>query len=251
MTKGKADYIFNTMNMLIVVLAFATFISTMAGGLIILRLRKYLAYFFAFAAGALIAVSFLDLLPESLEIARSNDLSVMHIMLAIVLSFFFYSLLERFFLTHEPEEENSHGHIMGPVGAGSLVVHSFLDGAAIGAAFKANASIGMIVALAVICHDFTDGINTVTLMLKNKQKVKHAIFFLIGDALAPVLGVLAATLFAIPQKVLAIILAVFVGEFLYIGAATLVPETRKNLSKGIIITMAFGIVLIAILTSLI
>ena len=55
------------MDGLIIVLAIATFVSTMLGGIIIIKLRKYLHYFFAFAAGSLVAVSFLDLLPESLD----------------------------------------------------------------------------------------------------------------------------------------------------------------------------------------
>ena len=70
--------------------------------------------------------------------------------------------------------------------------------------------------MAVIFHDFTDGINTVTLMLKNKQHVRKATIFLIMDALAPVLGVTVTSLIIINQTVLAIILAVFVGEFIYI-----------------------------------
>jgi len=140
---------------------------------------------------------------------------------------------------------------MGPIGAGSLVIHSFLDGIAIGAAFAVNPSAGFVVALAVISHDFTDGINTVIIMLKNKHDVKRAVMFLVFDAIAPVLGIMTATSVAIPEKALAILLAVFVGEFLYIGAATLLPETRKHKSKKIIIAMALGIIIIAILSYLI
>ncbi len=239
------------MNTLVIILALLTFFSTIIGGVVIVKFRNYLPFFFAFAAGSLVAVSFLDLLPESLDIARSINLPVRYIMMAVVFSFFFYSLLERFFLTHHLEESDDHEHIMGPIGAGSLVVHSFLDGAAIGSAFHVNASMGLIVALAVIFHDFTDGINTVTVMLKNKQQIRKTISFLIFDALAPVAGVLATTAIVIPENILAIMLAIFVGEFLYIGASTLLPETRKNLSKGIIVAMAIGITLITVLTSLI
>ncbi|VVB86350.1 Zinc transporter ZupT [uncultured archaeon] len=239
------------MNTLVIILALLTFFSTLIGGVVIVKFRKYLPFFFAFASGSLVAVSFLDLLPESLDISRSINLPVRYIMIAVVFSFFFYSLLERFFLTHHLEDTDDHEHIMGPIGAGSLVVHSFLDGAAIGSAFHVNASIGLIVALAVIFHDFTDGINTVTVMLKNKQQIRKTVIFLILDAVAPVAGVLATTAIAIPENILAIMLAVFVGEFLYIGASTLLPETRKNLSKGIIVAMAIGIALITVLTSLI
>jgi zinc transporter ZupT len=239
------------MNAIVILLALATFISTLIGGAVIVKFRKYLHYFFAFAAGSLIAVSFLDLLPESISIANSINFPIRYIMLAVVFSFFFYSLLERFFLTHHMHEDDNHGHILGPIGAGSLVIHSFLDGAAIGASFQVNQSLGLIVALAVIFHDFTDGINTVTIMLKNKQKLRKAIIFLILDALAPVLGVLLTTAVYIPQNILAIILAVFVGEFIYIGASNLLPETREHGSKGIIIAMAIAIILVTILTSLI
>jgi len=238
-------------NTLVLIFASATFISTILGGLIIIKFRRYLPYFFAFAAGSLVAVSFLDLLPESLGISESIGFPIRYIMLSIVASFFFYSLLERFFLTHHMKNKDTHGHILGPVGAGSLVIHSFLDGVAIGAAFTVNSSVGIIVALAVIFHDFTDGINTVTVMLKNRQKIKRAKLFLLMDALAPVLGVLVTTSILIPERTLAIILAIFVGEFLYIGASTLLPETRENLSKGIIVAMAIGIIIIVVLTSLI
>jgi len=239
------------MNTLITAFAFATFVSTLVGGLIIFKFKKYLPYFFAFAAGSLIAVSFLDLLPESLQISNEINFPVRYIMLAVVFSFFFYSLLERFFLTHNLGAPDSHGHIMGPIGAGSLVLHSFLDGVAIGSAFQVNSSMGIVVAFAVIFHDFTDGINTVTIMLKNKHNAKKAVTFLLMDALAPVLGILATNAVVMPQNVLAVILAIFTGEFLYIGASTLLPETREHPSKWMIFAMALAIIIIIILTSFI
>ena len=58
------------MNSLVIILAIATFISTLIGGAVTVRFKKYLPYFFAFAAGSLIAVSFLDLLPESISLAN-------------------------------------------------------------------------------------------------------------------------------------------------------------------------------------
>lgn len=239
------------MNVVIILLALATFVSTMIGGMVIVKFRNYLHFFFAFAAGTLIAVSFLDLLPESLQIANDINFPVRYILIAVVLSFFAYTMLERFFLTHAHEGDESHEHIMGPIGAGSLILHSFLDGAAIGASFQVNASVGLIVALAVIFHDFTDGINTITIMLKNNTSLRKAIVFLIFDAIAPVLGVIVTTSLFIPQNILAILLAVFVGEFLYIGASTFLPETRKYTSKWIVAAMALGILLIIVLTSLI
>ncbi len=235
-------------NTLAILLALATLLSTLIGGAVILKFRRSISYFFAFAAGSLITVAFLGILPQSLDISRSSGLPVRYIMIAVVLSLFAYSLLDRYFLTHEIGD-GSGGHIMGPIGAGSLVILSFLDGTAIGAAFQVNTSIGVIVALAIIFHDFTDGINTVIVMLKNEQQVSRAITFLLMDAIVPIAGVVVTSSVSIPERILAILLAVFVGEFLYIGATTLLPETHKYPSKGMVLAMALGIILITILTA--
>lgn len=236
---------------LVFVLAFCTFISTLVGGLFALRFNKSLPYFFAFSAGSLIAISFFELLPESMSLGESAGLAFREIALVVVASFLFYHLIERFFLTHHHDDDSNHAHVMGPIGAGSLVVHSFFDGAAIGAAFQINAQVGLIVAMAVLFHDFTDGINTVTLMLKNKHKSRSALAFLVLDALAPSLGVLFTALVSIHPKVLSLLLAFFVGEFIYIGAANLLPETRKHPSGGIVLCTVFGVLLIYFLTALV
>lgn len=241
------------MNILILLLAFATFCSTLIGGILAIRLRKIIQYFFAFAAGSLVAVAFLDLLPESVSTAQLISLPLRYIFVAVVLSFLFYGILEKIFTTHHlhENEKDSHGHIMGPIGAGSLVIHSFLDGAAIGAAFQLNVAAGLVVAFAVISHDFTDGINTVTLMFKNKQNMKNASIFLFMDAFAPVLGVIVTSTIIISHSILAVLLAIFVGEFIYIGASNMLPETRKHTAWKMILFMTLGVLVILILTSFI
>lgn len=238
------------MDLLLITLALTTFLSTLIGGALAIKFKRALPYFFAFASGSLIAVTFFDILPESLQLATNVHLNLRIIWIAIVASFIFYTILEKIFLIHHHKDEEGHGHIMGPIGAGSLVIHSTLDGVAIGAAYYVNHAVGIVVAFAVIFHDFTDGINTVTLMLKNNQRVKNASLFLLADALAPILGITIAYFLLIDQTILAIILAIFAGEFIYIGAVNLLPETYKNPNWKTITTTIFAILLIFTLTSL-
>lgn len=240
----------HSMDPLIYVLALTTFASTMIGGLVAVKFRKVLQYFFAFSAGALISITFFDVLPESLNIANTQNLSIRSLMIAVVAAFLFFSLVERFFLTHHHHDDEEHHHMMGPVGAIGLVAHSFLDGAAIGIAFQANTKVGLIVALAVISHDFTDGINTVVIMLKNEQTVKSARIFLFIDAIAPVFGIFVMSFFTINQTVLAVILAAFAGQFLYIGAANLLPETYRHVPWKMAVAMIVGILVIFGLTAI-
>ena len=189
---------------ILIVLATITFFSTMIGGIVAVKYRRVLPYFFAFASGSLISIAFFDILPESLSIASSIDLPVRTVLTVVVISYLIYSFLEKVLLTHHYDENDEHGHIMGPIGASSLVIHSFLDGVAIGTAYAVNPSVGLIVAFAVIFHDFTDGINTVTLMLKNKQKLLRTQLFLIMDALAPVVGVVFTSAVNIGEGALAL-----------------------------------------------
>ncbi len=238
------------MNTNVLIFAGITFLSTIIGGSIALKLKKYLPYFFAFAAGSLIGVAFFDLLPEALVLAKETTISIRSVMLTTVIAFLIYSLIEKYSLTH-PHHKEDHTHKMGEIGAGSLIVHSFIDGIAIGAAFQINPTIGFIVGIAVIFHDFTDGINTVILMLRHQKTIPQARAFLIGDALAPVLGVFVASIANIPTTGLVLILSFFTGEFLYIGASTLVPEIHKHHSRRIILAMIVGTAVIFTLTAFI
>jgi zinc transporter, ZIP family len=138
------------MNLLVLLIALATFLFTLLGGCIILRFRNKLPYIFAFAAGSLMGVAFLDILPQCLMIAGLEHLPVRYLMIAVLAAFLFDHLLERFFVTHHVEEHQHHEHIMGPIGAGSLVIHSWLDGVAVGAGFQVSPSIGLVISLAVI-----------------------------------------------------------------------------------------------------
>ena len=70
-------------------------------------------------------------------------------------------------------------------GALTLALHSFLDGLGICLAFKVSPTIGWVVAVAVLAHDFSDGINTVNMILKGGEGKRAAMSWLILDSLAP------------------------------------------------------------------
>jgi len=127
---------------------------------------------------------------------------------------------------HAGGDEGIGGHThRGRLGAGSLSIHSFLDGTAIGLAFQVSVPLGAVVAVAVLVHDFSDGINTVTVILKNAGSSREAFRWLLVDALAPLLGVAATLLYRLPDAALGSVLALFAGFFLYIGASDLLPES--------------------------
>jgi zinc transporter ZupT len=119
-------------------------------------------------------------------------------------------------------------------------IHSFLDGVAIGVGFQASPALGVLIALAVIAHDFSDGLNTVTVMLAHGNPVRRSVALLALDMVTPLLGATSTLFFHAPESVLAWILAFFAGSFLYIGASDLLPEAREHESPAVAFTTVFG-----------
>jgi ZIP family zinc transporter len=215
--------------MTLAIIAFAAFLSTLLGGLFALRLRDRLHLILGFSAGAVIGVAFFDLLPEALELGGASY-EASTVLAVTALGFLVYLAVDRLFLMHghDNEEEHHHAHGRGLVGAASLSMHSFLDGIGIGLAFQVSPAVGFVVAAAVLTHDFSDGINTVSMIVKNGGARRRAFYWLALDALAPVLGILATLLFSISDEHLGLLLALFAGFFLYIGASDLVPESHHR-----------------------
>jgi ZIP family zinc transporter len=205
--------------------ALATSVSTLLGGLFALRFKDSLHLILSFSAGAVIGVAFFDLMPEALELA-SPHYGITNVTAVIALGFVAFMILNNWFVIGRGVEGCENEHHSEGVAVASLLVHSFLDGVGIGLAFKVSPAVGLVVGAAVLAHDFSDGINTVGLVLKGEGE--RPLGWLVADALAPLLGVISTLFFSVPSKSLGILLAVFCGFFLYIGASDLLPESHHG-----------------------
>ena len=211
---------------MIFLIAFGAFFATLFGGIFALKFKDRLHVILGFSAGAVIGVAFFDLIPEAINLVQGSSTNAVTY---VALGFAIYLIIDRFLVLHTHHGEHHHESTKrGILGAGSLSIHSFLDGVAIGLAFHISASIGAVVAIAVLAHDFSDGINTVNMILKNHGNRSRAFQLLLIDALAPVFGVIATNFFSLSHNTLGIVLAIFAGFFLYIGASDLLPESHHN-----------------------
>lgn len=224
---------------MVIIISLFAFLATILGGSFAIRFKDKLHLILGFSAGAVIGVAFFDLMPEAVTLG-SQLYGIREMLAFVAAGFLFFMLLDRFVILHShytmhDEHTHDHDHVetpaaspRGKLGATSLSIHSFLDGAAIGLAFKVSAAVGIIVTAAVLVHDFSDGINTVNLILKNRGEKGEAWKWLLVDALAPVLGATSTLFFTVSSATLGIILAMFSGFFLYIGASDLLPESYHN-----------------------
>ena len=203
--------------MLLAAIAGAAFISTMLGGLLAIRLRDKLHLILGFSAGAVIGVAFFDLLPEAIDLGARHA-GPAAILRWTAVGFLSYLALDRFLLF------SGGAAARGSASAAILCIHSLLDGVAIGVAFQTSRVVGIVVAIAVLTHDFSDGVNTMNVVLKNGAR-PQALRWLLVDALAPVLGIASTFLFTLRSDVFGVVLGAFAGFFLYIGASELIPES--------------------------
>lgn len=209
----------------------ATFFSTCFGGLFALRFRDRLHYILSFTAGVILGVVSFDILPEIFKLSLAHGFDVTRAMVALVVGFLLFHGLEKFVLIHHVHEADyavHHHPQVGILSAVSLAGHSFMDGVGIGLGFQVSSAVGTMVAIAVISHDFCDGLNTVSLMLVNRNTTRLSLVMLFLDAISPVLGATATLFIRVSAYNLMIYLGFFTGFLLYIGASDVLPEAHSR-----------------------
>jgi len=240
--------------MIALIFSFIIFIFILLGGFLAIKLKNKIHYIISFTAGILLAVVFFEIIPEIFQISIEKNMDITIPLMALIVGFMFIHILEKVAVLHHHHEEEyaEHKHpLVGMASALGLAFHSFLDGVGIGLGFQIDYRVGILIALAILAHGFSDGLNTVSLMMINKNNLRKTIGFLLMDAVAPILGVLTTLIFIIPDSFLILYLGFFAGFILYISASDLLPEAHSQHSSYKLIGLTIlGIVFIFIISRL-
>jgi zinc transporter, ZIP family len=229
-------------------LAGLTVFATLLGGRIGLRFSDRLPTLLALTGGVVVAVALLDILPEGLKAVSDDNLATV----LVAAGFLGFFLAARILVLHDRDEamETLGGERVGVLGAAGLSAHSFMDGLGIGFAFGVDSATGLLVFLAVISHDFADGLNTVSYVLRRSGNRQAAVKWLAIDALAPLLGAIVGSQISISDQDLGYALCVYCGIFLYIGATDLLPEAHAQGSAVRVALTAVGFLFVFAVTRL-
>ena len=204
-------------------------VSTFVGGIVALRLHRELPTLIALTGGVVLGVALFDVLPEAIDAVGDSA----RVGTLVGVGFLLFFLAERLIVLHhrdEPEQARAHEQV-GVLGAAGLSVHSFIDGLGIGLAFGLDTSTGVLVLIAVLAHDFADGLNTVGFILSQSGDRRKAIRWLSIDAVAPLIGATVGASISVSEKTLGQLLALYAGFFLYMGATDLLPEAHQHPSR--------------------
>jgi ZIP family zinc transporter len=248
---------------MVVLFSILPFVSTSLGGLTAIRLRHGLHPIMAFASGVLVATALADLLPEAGELLGEN--SGAKAGAAAIVGYLVFTAMEAFVHRqswehqHQPDDhpdephEHNHEHVFGLLAATGLIFHSVMDGLAIGLGFRVDTELGLLVALAVLAHDFADGMNVATLVINSGHRLPVVATFLALDALAPPVGAVIGSTVNISQSVLGTLLAIFSGVFISVGAGHLFPEAqhRNAGTWGLISLAALGAAIVLFVRTMI
>jgi zinc transporter ZupT len=220
-------------------------LANVLGGLILLpsklhaRFRGYLRYLVALGAGFMLAVTFIELLPEVFEIwqnkapAGSHDVFIFPMVLFLggylLTQFFEHTIAPHFHLGEEVHSDAVISSTSTYTALGGFLIHTFFDGVSIAAAAKVNFSTGIMVFFAVFLHKFPEGFTIASLVLAAGKSWKQAFIAVCLVGAMTLVGLLSFILFGGALGItVAYALPVATGVTLYVAASDLIPEVNHH-----------------------
>ena len=200
--------------------------------------REHSAYFMSFAAGVLISVSFMHIIPKSFEMNGSAPMFLLAGFLGIYLS----NRLVRLYVCHEYECTDYVA--IGIIPMLGIGLHSFIDGVIYSVTFNVSVLTGVLAAIGMVLHEFPEGIVTFVLLERGGfSRRRSALYAFLAAAISTPLGTLVSYPFInnIKQSTLGILLAVSAGALVYVGASHLLPAVEKENRKYSIFALAAGV----------
>lgn len=255
-------------------------ISTIVGTLLIFYKYEWAKHnsihLMSFAAGIMLSLAFLHLMPEALEISNyhHNHLETNHqanetvnidhstnenkmIFLMIVIAFVIFSIIEsliRIHPRHDCGDETPHKHsVLSVLSITGLTLHSLIDGVIISVGFKAGFRLGVMTTIAVVLHEVPEGIITTSILLHDTMKKNMVFFFSLLVAIATPIGAISSY-FLIGEaesNILKILIALAAGSLIYISASDLIPETHKSEKRLNTIFLIAGIIVFYIIGNIV
>lgn len=240
------------------ILSFIGSVAGLIGGIVLLFksswANKLASFSVPLAAGVLLSLSFLDLLPEAVEQAGNSAFTI------LLLVFILLFVVERFlFYLHHHQEDGEkhlgHAHTRENISVNLVIVgdtiHNFLDGVVIGASFLVNPSLATIVAFSTFLHETPHEVADFGILMSRGWSRKKAVYVNFLSALATFPGAILTYYFAERiESGIGILLSVAAGFFLYVATTDFLPEAthapRKIMGQQVIFLLIGVLMIIGI-----
>lgn len=199
--------------------------------------RRYSIYFICFAAGVLISVSFLHIIPKAFEMSANAPIY-------LLCGFLLLHLFNRFITAFVCERGLNPNYGIGLVPMIGIGLHSFIDGFVYSITFTVSIFTGVLATTGMVLHEFPEGIITYLLLLRSgfSEKKSFVLAFFAASISTP-LGMLVSYPFIsqIDKSLLGILLSLSAGALVYVGATHLLPQAEKEQRKYTLCALGAGI----------
>ena len=203
--------------------------------------HKNSIFLISFGAGVMLAIAFLNLIPEASAIYTYSWRMVF-------VGFLAFYVLQNIIMVHPCHDEECKTHL-GVLSTVGFSIHSLLDGLIISIGFGAGTALGILTAIAVILHKLPDGITITGILVHAGAGRKKILFFSGLMAFLTPLGAAVSYFFlrGLPKEYFGILTAMTAGSFIYLSASDLLPESHKVRHTGNTVSFFSGVLLVALI----
>ena len=194
------------------------------GGLMVTRknwAHRSLRYFIAVGSGFMLGTVFLEMIPKSVETAKSWPL-------LLIAGYMIVHFFEHTFAAHLHFGEETHHDEMSPaLGVSAFIgmlVHTFFDGVAIASGFSVSPELGVLVFVAMFLHKIPDGFTIASIVRSTGHTPGRALGASALLGVAALVGVVVFHITGARQEALPLA----AGSTLYVAATDLMPEVNRE-----------------------
>lgn len=215
-------------------------LAAVVNGLGILAILRYTPwaekakpYFMCFAAGMLVSVPLMLVLPRAIQ---ANFYAGFAALIGFLFMFFSNELVKH----HTKEKELA----FGVTAAEGIGIHSFIDGIVYTVTFQASILVGVLAATGMVVHEFAEGIITFLVLVKGgaKRKVAMIYAFIIAGLTTPIGAFIVYPLVSLVRELeLGLLLGFAAGVLLYTSSSHLLPEAREHEQEHSIVAFLAGV----------
>ncbi|NNE98422.1 MAG: ZIP family metal transporter [Pyrinomonadaceae bacterium] len=212
--------------------------------------KKALKYLLALGAGFMLAVTFIEILPKTIEIWQiRKDLprfgEILYIPMLLLLAgylitqFFEHTIAPHFHLGEEVHSDHLISTKSAYTAVGGLLIHTLFDGVSIAAASQVDARIGILMFIAVFLHKFPEGFTIASMILATGKGFKEVLIATSLVGLTTLFGVVGFYLLGTAlESSIAYALPLAAGVTLYVAASDLIPEVNHHGGKNPLVSFS-------------
>jgi zinc transporter ZupT len=205
--------------------------------------RNNSIYFICFAAGVLISVSFLHIIPKAFSMNPKAPIYLFAGYLSL-------HLFNRFVNAFVCDKSSDEQYGLGLIPMFGIGFHSFIDGFVYSITFTVGVFTGLLAATGMVLHEFPEGIITYLLLLRAGFSERMSFFLAFAAAaLTTPLGMLVSYPYIsrIDESLLGALLSFSAGALVYVGATHLLPQSEAEHKRYSLFALGAGILVALII----